>query len=156
MKRVIFLILGVLVFTAFSLIDARAQTPRKSVPAAEVNGTFRMNFSGRFKGSSNDIKVWALGGGKLHIAMELMYPMMVRGELSANTGELDGTATIKGNTAVYESSEFGPCKITINFVRPGLIKVFQDGTDSDCGFGHNVMSTGTYHKISSRKPKFGT
>lgn len=154
MRRSIFLILGVLVFTAIGPVNAQAQNGRKSVPASEVNGTFRMNFTGRFKGSSNEIKIWALGGGKLHIAMELMYPMMVRGELSANIGELDGTATIMGDTAIYESSEFGPCKITINFVRPGLMKVGQEGTDSDCGFGHNVMSTGTYRKISSRKPKF--
>ena len=134
---------------------AAAQTSRKSVPASEVNGTFRMNFKGKFKGSSNEIKILALGGGKLHIAMDLIYPYIVKGELSANTGELDGKASIEGDAAVYESAEFGPCKITIKFLKPGTIKVSQDGTDADCGFGHNVSSDGTYVKVSSKKPKFG-
>ena len=133
---------------------AFAQRSRVSVPASEVNGTFRMNFTGKFKGSSNEIKIWALGRGKLRIAMDLLYPYVVNGELSANIGELDGQALIKGDTAVYESSEAGKCRITIKFVRPGTIKVTQEGADADCGFGHNVTSYGTYRKVSSKKPKF--
>lgn len=134
---------------------AAAQKPRPSVPASEVNGTFRMNFTGKFKANSNDIKILALGGGKLHIAMDLVYPYKLRnGEMSANMGQLDGEASITGDTAIYESSEFGPCKITIKFVKPGTIRVSQEGADFDCGFGHNVMADGTYRKVSGKKPKF--
>jgi hypothetical protein len=113
-----------------------------------------MNFTGKFRGSSNEIKILALGGGRLRIAMELLYPYIVNGELSANLGELDGEATIKGDTAVYSSTEFGECTITIKFAKPSTIKVSQEGTDADCGFGHNVMADGTYRKVSSKKPKF--
>lgn len=134
--------------------SAAAQTGRKSVPASEVNGTFRMNFTGKFKGSSNEIRIWALGHNKLKIGMDLIYPYVVGKELSANIGELDGEATITGDTAVYTSKEFGACEITIKFLRPGTIKVTQNGADFDCGFGHNVAADGTYHKISSKKPKF--
>ena len=140
-----------MMFSAF----ASAQTSRKSVPAVEVNGTFRHSFTGKYKGSSSEIKIWALGGGKLHIAMDLIYPYtMKNGGLMANTGELDGKAAVDGDTAIYESSEIGKCKITIKFVKPGTIKVTQDGQDFDCGFGHHVSSDGTYVKVSSKKPKF--
>ena len=133
---------------------AAAQRSRASVLASEVNGTFRKSFPGKFRGSSSDIKILALGGGKVRIAMELVYPYFVKGELSANMGELDGTAAIVGDTAVYESKEFGTCKITVKFVKPGTINVSQEGTDGDCGFGHNVTSDGTYIKVSNVKPKF--
>ena len=155
MMKTLLLVLCSVVFTGLVAQSSLAQTSRKSVSAAEVNGTFRMKFKGEFRDSSNEIKILAKGGGKLRIAMELLYPYRLpSGELSANMGELDGEATIMGDTAVYESSEFGKCKITIKFVRPGTIKVTQEGADADCGFGHNVMSGGTYRKFSSRKPKF--
>lgn len=115
-----------------------------------------MPFTGRFKGSSNEIKILALGGGKLHIAMDLIYPYIVNGELSANMGELDGEAAIVGDVAVYDSAENGTCTITIKFVRPGTIKVTQEGMDFACGFGHNVFADGTYKKVSNAKPKFET
>lgn len=153
--KIIILVLCSVVFTGLAAQSLSAQTSRKRVSATEVNGTFRMNFKGKFRDSSNEIKILAKGGGKLRIAMELLYPYRLpTGELSANMGELDGEASIMGDTAVYESSEFGTCRITIKFVRPGTIKVTQQGSDADCGFGHNVMSGGTYTKFSSRKPKF--
>ena len=152
MARSVLIMLGALALLCGS---AAAQTGRKSVPASEVNGTFRMNFTGKFKGSSNEIRIWALGHNKLKIGMDLLYPYIVDKELSANIGELDGEATITGDTATYSSTEFGKCQITIKFVRPGVIKVTQSGADFDCGFGHNVTADGTYHKVSGNKPKFG-
>ena len=150
--------LACLIFAVASLMlissVVAAQTSRPSVSAAEVNGTYRMNFTGKYKDVSNEIKILALGGGKLRIAMDLIYPYVVNGEMSANMGYLDGDASIKGDTALYESSEFGKCRITIKFVKAGTIKVSQEGSDSDCGFGHNVFSQGTYRKVNSRKPKF--
>ena len=134
---------------------ASAQTSRAAVSGAEVTGTFQKSFTGRFKGSSNEIKIAALGGGKIRLAMDLMYPYLLGdGARSANLGELDGEASISGDTAVYESTEFGRCRILIRFLRPGVIDVKQEGSDADCGFGHNVLATGTYRKVSSRKPKF--
>ncbi len=132
-----------------------AQGSRPSVKAAEVNGTFKMNFRGKYKKMSNEIKILALGRGKIRFAMDLIYPYTLRnGEISVNMGGLDGEASIAGDTAVYESEEFGRCKITFKFVKPGSLKIFQDGTDAGCGFGHNVTSDGTYRKVSGRKPTF--
>lgn len=144
-----------LALVSLSAAVAAAQASRPSVSASEVNGTYKMSFAGKYRKMSNDLKILAIGGGKLRIAFDLIYPYTDRaGEISANLGEIEGEATIKGDTAVFASSEFGPCTITIKFVRPGLVKVTQDGSDADCGFGHNVTAGGTYRKVSAAKPKF--
>lgn len=154
-KRILCLLFTIATLMTTAALVA-AQKPRASVPASEVNGTFKSYYKGKFKSESNDLKIWALGGGKLHIAFDLLYPFVVTGELSANMGFLDDIVPIKGDTAVYESTEFGTCKITIKFVKPGTVKVTQEGSDADCGFGHNVFAWGTYKKVSSKKPKFDT
>lgn len=148
----------VLAFSCLMLfwIPASAQKSRPSVSGAEVTGTFKMSFIGRkYKDLSNDLMIQALGGGRLHIAFDLVYPYTLRnGEVSVNMGSLEGEASIIGDTAIYESTEFGSCKITIKFVTPGQVKVTQSGSDADCGFGHNVFAQGNYRKVSSRKPVF--
>lgn len=141
-----------IVFAVITLFSASAAAQsRSSVSAAEVNGTFRMNFSGKYKEFSNDIKILALGGGKLQVAMELLYPYTSpSGEFTANTGELGGTASISGDTAVLKPEDTD-CVITIKFVKAGTVKVTQTG---QCGFGHNVTANGQYRKVSSKKPTF--
>ena len=146
------LVVCVLVFTAF-VMPATAQ--RKSVSGAEVTGTFRYSFTGKFRGNYSDIKIQALGKGKLRIGFELTYPYMLGKEATANEGTGTGEATIDGDTAVYETHESdGFCKITIKFVRPGTIDVSQEQEGAGCGFGLNVSAAGTYRKISSKTPKF--
>ena len=152
-KQLSCLILVVASLMLFSSVAA-AQTSRASVSAAEVNGTFRMNFKGKFKQFSNEVKILALRGGKVRFAMDLVYPYSLKnGEPMVNMGGLDDEAAIVGDTAVF-TSEDAKCRITIKFVKPGTVKVTQDGTDSYCGFGHNVFATGTYLKVSSKKPVF--
>ena len=155
MARSVLVMLCAVVLFGCMGICTTAQTSRKSVPASEVNGTFRMNFKGKYRGNSNEIRILALGHGQLRIGMDLTYPYtMQNGEQMANVGQLDGEAAIKGDTAIYSSREFGRCEITIKFVRPGTIKVSQDGSDAACGFGNNVTAGGTYVKVSSKKPSF--
>lgn len=138
----------------FSTINANAQN-RKSVSVAEVNGTFRSFFDGKFKGNYNEIKILALGKGKLRVAFDLTYPFINgMGELMANVGIADGTATIDGDTAVFSPDENGRCKITIKFVKRGTIEITQSGAVGECGFGFNVTADGIYKKASSAKPKF--
>lgn len=126
---------------------------RKSVSGKEVTGTFRSYFSGKFKGSFNEIKIEALGNNKLKVSFDLAYPYEVNGELSANTGTNSGTATIEGDIAVFKDDEFGQCTIMLKFTKPGTLVVTQSG-GAACGFGHNVIADGTYKKSSSAKPKF--
>jgi hypothetical protein len=134
---------------------ASAQTSRKSVSAAEVNGTYKMNFRGKFSKFSNEIKILALGKNRLRVAFDLIYPYTLKnGETSVHMGGLDTDGDIVGDLATLEPEGLQQCSIEIKFVRPGMIKVTQDGTDADCGFGHNVFASGTYRKVSSRKPSF--
>ena len=145
-------IFAILFFAGFTA-DLNAQT-RQSVGASEVNGTFRDYFEGKYKGNFNEIKILALGRGKLRVALQLVYPHLDgTGAMSANTGEADGTATIEGDTATFLPDETNGCIITIKFVKLGTIRVTQEG-DGDCGFGLNVNSQGTYKKSSSAKPNF--
>ena len=155
MLKTFVLTMGFLVVAALSANSGYGQTARKSVPASEVNGTFRYNYPGKFRGSFSEIKILALGGGRLRIAMDLTYPYELDDEITANEGTLDGEATIKGDTAVYSSKdEYGQCEITIRFVKPGLIRVKDNPDAMDCGFGNHVYAGGTYHKVSSKKPTF--
>lgn len=150
----LFALVSMMLFSA----SAYAQNSRASVSGTEVTGTFKMSFIGKkYKDFSNQLEIQALGGGKLKFAFDLVYPYTLKnGEVSVNMGGLSGEIDIKGDTAIYQSSEYGDCKITIKFVRPGEVKVTQDGSDGTCGFGHNVTSQGSYKKVSSKKPKFET
>lgn len=150
--RLLYFSLFLLAFGA--VFQIQAQT-RKAVSGAEATGTFRDYFSGKFKGNYNEIKILALGKGKLKVSFDLTYPHRdAQGEMTANMGSAEGEATISGDTAVYKNSEYGECKIMIKFIKPGTIKVSQEGTDGDCGFGFNVNAGGTYKKVSGAKPKF--
>lgn len=126
---------------------------RKAVSANEVTGTFRYNFTGKFKGNFNEIKILALGGGKIKVQFDLTYPFVLNNdEMSANVGQAVGEAEIKGDTAIYSQSEGGMCRITIKFIKPGQIRVSQEQEGAGCGFGFNVSAQGTYQKVSSKKP----
>lgn len=142
------------VFTIFLGFSEAAAQSRKAVSAAEVTGTFRDYFTGKFKGSHNEIKILALGKGKVKISFDLVYPYIdgTGGEM-ANMGQAEGIAEISGDTAVFISKELEGCRITIKFVKPGAIKVDQEGA-SECGFGFNVSASGDYRKTSGAKPKF--
>ncbi len=153
MRESIYHPLFAIVFLMLVSTFSAAQS-RKSVSAAEVNGSFKMSFTGKYRDFSNDIKILALGGGKLRVAFDLVYPYtMSNGEIMVNLGQLDETATIVGDTAIVAPSDL-KCQITIKFVKAGTIKVTQQGSDAECGFGHNVFSQGTYRKVSSKKPTF--
>jgi hypothetical protein len=157
MSKKILILSFLLAITGFFCFDAKAQN-RDSVSAKEVNGTFQYKFKGKFKDFSNQIKILALGKGKLKIQFDLVYPYSMQdGEPMVNIGQSTGTADIEGDTAIFTADdEYGdePCKITIIFTNPGEIKVTQDSSGSACGFGHNVSAEGTYKKINSSKPTF--
>ena len=152
---------GKLLFTIFAAVlvslfavNSDAQTTRKAVGAAEASGTFRDYFAGKFKGSYNEIKILALGKNKLRVAFNLTYPYVDgTGAMTANMGTAEGEATIEGDTATFSPAETTGCVITIKFVKPGSIKVSQNGA-SECGFGFNVSASGNYKKTSAAKPKF--
>ena len=70
-----------------------------------------------------------------------------------NIGEAIGEATIVGNVATFIPGDTTKCKITMTFLTNKMI-VQQEGLDAECGFGHNVMASGTYRRVKAGKPRF--
>ena len=70
-----------------------------------------------------------------------------------NLGEAIGEATIEGNVATFIPGDTTKCKITLTFLA-NRMKVVQEGLDADCGFGHNVIATGTYRRVKAGRPKW--
>jgi hypothetical protein len=120
---------------------------RKSVSAREVNGTFQAE-------SGNEFKILALGKGKLRVAFAGISQYASAAGMTANVGEAEGEAKIKGDTVIFAPEEFERCKITIKFLAGNKIEVKQEGDSSDCGFGNRVFADGIYQKVSNAKPKF--
>lgn len=151
--KILLLAVVVLMITA---MPSAAQRSRKSVSVGEVTGTFRMTFPNKkFKGMGNYIYLASAGRGKLQVAFDLIYPyMMQNDEVMVNIGVNSGYADIEGDTAVFTDEDYGKCKITIKFVKPGMISVEQSTSEPSCGFGHNVWATGTYLRTDSKKPDF--
>jgi hypothetical protein len=114
----------------------------KVVTAAQVNGVYRYYKS--------EFRILALGHNKLQVEFDGIYMTVAR---NPNMGYASGEATIVGKVATFVPADTQGCKITMTFL-PGKLKVTQDGSDADCGFGHNVNAGGTYRKIRSGKPKF--
>ena len=142
-REVLAVLLAVLVLAFFA---PTATVGERSVTAAEANGTYR-----DVKGSS-EIRILALGHGKLKVQLALIYEYQSGEGPMANLGDASGEATIENDIAVFVPEGFGDCKITMTFLPNGKLKVEQQG--EECGFGHNVRAEGTFRKISSREPKF--
>jgi len=134
------ILLATFCLTVFA-VSAPAQNT-KVVTAAQANGVYRYYQS--------EFRILALGHNKLRVQFDGVYPTLAK---SVNLGYAMGEATIDGNVATFVPPDTQGCKITMTFL-PGKLKVTQDGSDADCGFGHNVNATGTYRKIRSGKPKF--
>ena len=127
------------------LIFALTAGAEGDLTATQVNGTWRLK--------NNEFKVWALGQQRLQIEFFGTYEYKSPAGPMANTGEGSGIARIEGDTAIFkpEGAE-EDCQITLKFTE-GKLVVTQTGS---CGFGNHVYADGTYKKVSSKKPKFGS
>jgi hypothetical protein len=135
---------GVLAFAAALIANSYADS-QKSVTAAQVNGTW--------KTGSGELQIWALGKQRLQVEFVGVYEYKTPHGPMANEGEGSGIAKIEGDTAIFKpDGAEEECQITLKFTGTKLL-VTQTGI---CGFGHNVSAEGTYKRISSKKPKFGS
>jgi hypothetical protein len=140
-KRVSYFLVIVLLSSFFGPTRGQERKGR-TVTAAQVNGVYKY--------VRNDFRVLALGHNKLKVQFNGEW--MTRGGYP-NIGEAIGEATIVGNVATFIPGDTTKCKITMTFLTNKMI-VQQEGFDADCGFGHNVMATGTYRRVKAGKPKF--
>ena len=115
---------------------------QRIVTAAQANGVYRYYQS--------EFRILALGHNKLKVKFDGAHATLKK---SFNLGYAMGEAIIDGNVATVKPPDTERCEITLVFL-PGKLKIIQEGSDADCGFGHNVYATGTYRKIRSGKPKF--
>ncbi|OLD26017.1 MAG: hypothetical protein AUJ04_06750 [Acidobacteria bacterium 13_1_40CM_3_55_6] len=146
MKKVLCLI----TFIVVSFTITFAQTPSQAKPAQNPKVVTAAQVNGVYRYYKSEFRVLALGHNKLKVQFDGIYMTLAK---SPNMGYAMGEATIEGNVAIFVPPDTQGCKITMTFL-PGKIVVKQDGSDADCGFGHNVYTTGTYGKIRSGKPKF--
>jgi hypothetical protein len=123
-----------------------ATAGERSVTAAEATGTYRD------ADGNSEIRILALGHGKLKVQLALVYEYQSGEGPMANLGDAPGEATIENDTAAFVPEGAGDCKITMMFLPNGKLKVEQKG--EECGFGHNVRADGTFRKVSNGKPKF--
>jgi len=145
MNRALHLILILPAFATFAVAQEPASSPRpnqRAVTPAQINGVYKYD--------RNDFRVLALGHNKLKVQFNGEW--MTRGGYP-NIGEAIGEATIEGNVATFIPGDTTQCKITMIFLK-NKMKVEQEGLDAECGFGHNVMATGTYRRVKAGKPKF--
>ncbi len=125
-----------------AVVPPRAPQKHQVITAAQANGVYRY-----FK---SEFRILALGHNKLRVQFDGVYMTVAH---NPNMGEAFGEATIDGNIATFKPPDTERCEITLVFL-PKKLKVMQDGSDADCGFGHNVNASGTYRKIKSGKPRF--
>ena len=144
--RKIFTLFCVLFIASIFAAEANAQN-RKAVTGKEVTGTFRA-------GNGSEFKILALGKNRLRVAFSGTYEYDSQYGKMANIGTAFGIADIGGDEATFKPDETEECTITIKFLVGGKIRVAQNGTDADCGFGVNVNAGGVYKKVSGAKPKF--
>ena len=145
------LLLPALCVAAFALsTQAQDPVPTPPKPPAKQKIVTSPQANGVYRSYRSEFRILALGHNKLKVQFDGVYTTLSK---SINTGYAAGEAIIEGNIATFKHPDFGPCTITLVFL-PRKLKVTQDGSDADCGFGHNVNATGTYRKIRSGKPKF--
>lgn len=118
------------------------QSSQRAVTPAQINGVYKYD--------RNDFRVLALGHNKLKVQFNGEW--MTRGGYP-NIGEAIGEATIIGNVATFIPGDTTKCKITMTFLRNKMI-VEQEGMDAECGFGHNVMASGTYRRVKAGRPRW--
>jgi len=110
-----------------------------------VTGSYKL----RNAETPNSMEVLQLPGGKIKFHILALW-VSAHNRENVHNGELQGIAALNGETAIYEADS---CKVTIKFFAAKVI-VTQDQDAGDCYFGANVSASGTYRKVSSRKPKF--
>lgn len=134
-----------ILFLALSAVAVGQTTLRATTPGKSVTGHYTM----RREEFRNRIFVQQLPGGKIKFDLLALWVSANNPE-NIHNGTAQGIVDLRDGVAVYENSS---CKLTLKFTS-GKIRIVQSDEIGDCEFGFNVTASGSYRKISSRKPRF--
>lgn len=120
----------------------------------EPSGTYKLNSTvkkknGETYGYSGEILVKRISKDKVVLRLYVN-----RGAPSYNSGYLFDTLSYVNNQIIYTCPATDPsCKISFSFSKKG-ITVVEDTADfnTGCGFGHAVVVSGVYRRISAKVP----
>lgn len=97
--------------------------------------------TGTYKQDGAELRVQETADGRIKFYLSASFKM--------NTGEVAGSALLKGSTAAYVNRE-DDCSLVMKFAAPG-VAITQSG---GCGMGLNVNASGAYKQVNSRPPRF--
>ena len=149
MKGYIFLLL---------LLALPVLTPAQNKPSAVKKATQPSSITGTYKNVMNTLEVRELPDYKVLLDFAGYYPNVPSsqrqryGADTYNVGSFRETVPLKNGeaTVTLKFTDY-PCAIQIKFFRNKL-RITQEGTSNDCGFGFNVEAGGLYKKVSNRAP----
>jgi len=130
-----------------SVLTATAQIKKPAALATPLKVTG--HYAARSKPAPNSMEVQELPDGKIKFHILALWVSYYNRD-NVHNGEVQGEINLVDDIATYEEER---CKITIRFTRTAAI-VKQFDELGDCDFGANVLATGTYRKLDSKRPKF--
>ena len=100
-------------------------------------------------GYSGKIQVKKISSEKIIMTFEV-----TKGSPSYNSGSFIDTLNYNNNKSIYSTPEFdSTCLITFEFNKKGVIvKEETEDYNYGCGFGHAVVASGFYKRISNKAP----
>jgi hypothetical protein len=116
-------------------------------PLGTLTGTY--NYSFGKDGGTGQLQIVQNNPGSIIIAFDC-----VNGPPAYNMALINKTTLkLNGNQALYETKEYGNCKIRLVF-DANIVQVDYLGEAYDCGFGNAASVVGNYIKTNSSKPVF--
>lgn len=130
-------------------LQEAGKTSEPSRPLADVTGTYAYSF-GKDQGLG-EVLVQQLSSNKIILSANAVtaapaYNMAVIEKI---------TLSLRGNRAIYQTSDFGNCKMQFTF-RNNTIQVDYLDRAYECGFGHNASVAGNYIRTKTTRPTFET
>ena len=147
MMRVMLSLLTLCLSVTAAPLAAGQKAPRRISRGTEsLTGTYAVHWT---RGARCALEILQLPGAKVRFQLYCN-----RGAPSYNSGVASGVIGVRNGAGVYATAEYGGrCEIRFKF-RGNRVTVTQQGSDSDCGFGHNVYCDGIYRVRSRKRPRF--
>jgi hypothetical protein len=116
--------------------------------------TTTTQLTGTYRSPNGEFKVLTLSKTLIQIQFLGFYEYSTPSGLMAHLGEARGIANISKSIAVFKPEGTQNCILTLLFQSDKTLLVKQQGSDGDCGFGHNVTAEGHYTQVSHEIPIF--